>query len=41
MTTITTVDEYIAAQKPAAQARLQELRTIIRAAVPQATEVIS
>jgi uncharacterized protein YdhG (YjbR/CyaY superfamily) len=41
MRTIATVDEYIAAQKPEARARLQELRTIIRAAVPQATEVIS
>jgi uncharacterized protein YdhG (YjbR/CyaY superfamily) len=41
MTTITTVDEYIAAQKPDARARLQELRNTIRAAVPQAAEVIS
>jgi len=41
MTTITTVDEYIAAQKPDARARLQELRNTIRAVVPQAAEVIS
>jgi uncharacterized protein YdhG (YjbR/CyaY superfamily) len=41
MTTITTVDEYIAAQKPDARARLQELRSTIRAAEPQADEVIS
>ncbi len=41
MTTIDTVDAYIAAQKPDARPRLRELRTIIRAAVPQATEVIS
>ena len=41
MTTIATVDEYIAAQKPEAQARLLELRATIRAAVPQATEVMS
>ena len=40
-TTITTVEEYIAAQQPEARARLRELRTTIRAAVPQATEVIS
>jgi uncharacterized protein YdhG (YjbR/CyaY superfamily) len=41
MTTCTTVDEYIAAQKPDARARLRELRSTIRAAVPQAAEVIS
>jgi uncharacterized protein YdhG (YjbR/CyaY superfamily) len=41
MTTIDTVDPYIAEQKPEAQTRLRELRTIIRAAVPQATEGIS
>jgi uncharacterized protein YdhG (YjbR/CyaY superfamily) len=41
MTTITTVDEYIAVQKPDARARLQELRNTICAAVPQAAEVIS
>src|ERR1051326_2115771 len=38
---IDTFDKYIAAQKPEAQVRLLELRRIIRAAVPQATEVIS
>jgi len=36
-----TVDEYIAAQSPAAQPRLRELRAIIRAAIPDAAEVIS
>jgi uncharacterized protein YdhG (YjbR/CyaY superfamily) len=36
-----TVDEYIAAQSAAAQPRLRELRAIIRAAAPDATEVIS
>jgi uncharacterized protein YdhG (YjbR/CyaY superfamily) len=41
MTTIATVDDYIAAQPPEAQARLRELRAIVRGAVPQATEVIS
>ncbi len=41
MTTVLTVDEYIAAQKPEARARLLELRAIIRAAVPEATEAIS
>ena len=41
MTTVETVDEYIAAQEPKARARLLELRSIIRAAVPQAAEVIS
>jgi uncharacterized protein YdhG (YjbR/CyaY superfamily) len=41
MTTIATVDDYIAAQTPEAQARLRELRAIVRGAVPQATEVIS
>jgi uncharacterized protein YdhG (YjbR/CyaY superfamily) len=41
MTTIVTVDDYIAAQTPQAQARLRELRATIRAAVPQATEVMS
>jgi uncharacterized protein YdhG (YjbR/CyaY superfamily) len=35
------VDEYIAAQPPAAQVRLRELRAIIREAVPQAAELIS
>lgn len=39
--TIDTVDDYIAAQTPEAQARLRELRTTIRGAVPRATEVIS
>jgi uncharacterized protein YdhG (YjbR/CyaY superfamily) len=41
MTTATTVDAYIASQAPATQPRLQELRAIIRAAVPRAAEVIS
>jgi uncharacterized protein YdhG (YjbR/CyaY superfamily) len=41
MTTVRSVDDYIAAQKPQARARLLELRTTIRASVPQATEVIS
>ena len=41
MTSIATVDEYIASQKPEVQARLHELRATIRTAVPQATEVIS
>jgi uncharacterized protein YdhG (YjbR/CyaY superfamily) len=36
-----TVDEYIAAQSEQAQARLRELRAIIRAAVPEAAEGIS
>jgi len=39
--TFTTVDEYIAGQPAAAQVRLHELRAIVRAAVPQAAEVIS
>jgi len=39
--TFTTVDEYIAGQPVAAQARLHELRAIVRAAVPHAAEVIS
>jgi uncharacterized protein YdhG (YjbR/CyaY superfamily) len=39
MSTFATVDEYIAAQSPAAQPRLRELRAIIRAAVPEAEEV--
>jgi uncharacterized protein YdhG (YjbR/CyaY superfamily) len=41
MPTFATVDEYIAAQSAVAQPRLRELRAIIRAAVPEATEVIS
>jgi uncharacterized protein YdhG (YjbR/CyaY superfamily) len=36
-----TVDDYIAAQSAVVQTRLRELRAIIRAAVPEATEVIS
>jgi uncharacterized protein YdhG (YjbR/CyaY superfamily) len=36
-----TVDDYIAAQSAGAQPRLRELRAIIRAAVPEAAEVIS
>jgi uncharacterized protein YdhG (YjbR/CyaY superfamily) len=41
MTTIVTVDDYIVTQASEAQPRLRELRAIIRAAVPRATEVIS
>jgi uncharacterized protein YdhG (YjbR/CyaY superfamily) len=41
MPTFNTVDNYIAAQAAAAQPRLHELRAIIRAAVPEAMEVIS
>jgi uncharacterized protein YdhG (YjbR/CyaY superfamily) len=37
----TTVDEYIAAQSDEARPRLRELRSIIREAVPEATESIS
>jgi uncharacterized protein YdhG (YjbR/CyaY superfamily) len=36
-----TVDDYIAAQPSATQVRLRELRAIFRAALPDATEVIS
>jgi uncharacterized protein YdhG (YjbR/CyaY superfamily) len=36
-----TVDAYIESQPPETQSRLRELRAIIRAAVPQAKEVIS
>ncbi len=35
------VDEYIAAQPEAVQAKLRRLRSIIRKAVPEASEVIS
>jgi uncharacterized protein YdhG (YjbR/CyaY superfamily) len=35
------VDDYIAAQPAATQVRLRELRAIFRAALPDATEVIS
>jgi uncharacterized protein YdhG (YjbR/CyaY superfamily) len=41
MTTFTTVDEYIAAQPSQVQPRLHELRAVIRAAVPDAQELIS
>jgi uncharacterized protein YdhG (YjbR/CyaY superfamily) len=41
MVTPTSAEEYIAAQAPEAQPRLQELRAIIRAAVPDVVEVIS
>jgi uncharacterized protein YdhG (YjbR/CyaY superfamily) len=41
MPTIATVDDYIAAQSAEAQSRLREFRAIIRAAVPEAAEVIS
>ena len=36
-----TIDDYIAAQDEAAQPKLQELRRILRAAVPDAEERIS
>lgn len=41
MNKVTSVEEYIAAQPAAVQPRLRELRSIIRAAVPAASEVIS
>ena len=41
MPTFATVDDYIAAQSADAQPSLRELRAIIRAAVPEAAEVIS
>jgi len=41
MPTFATVDEYIAAQSAEVQPRLRELREIFRAALPEATEVIS
>lgn len=37
----TTIDEYIAGFPPEVQGRLQEMRTAIRAAAPEATEAIS
>jgi uncharacterized protein YdhG (YjbR/CyaY superfamily) len=40
-TTVTTVDDYIAAQSADVQPRLRELRAAIRDAAPQAVEVIS
>src|SRR5438132_14120910 len=40
MLAVATVDDYIAAQSAQAQPRLRELRAIIHAAVPAATEVI-
>ena len=36
-----TIDEYIAAQPDAVQPKLQELRSLLRAAVPEAEERIS
>ena len=36
-----TVDDYMAAQPAEVQPRLRELRAIVRAALPDATEVIS
>lgn len=39
--TITTIDEYIAQFPPATQERLQEVRSIIQASAPGATETIS
>jgi uncharacterized protein YdhG (YjbR/CyaY superfamily) len=41
MPAFATVDDYIAGQSAEAQPRLRELRAIIRAAVPEAAEVIS
>jgi uncharacterized protein YdhG (YjbR/CyaY superfamily) len=41
MPAFATVDDYIAAQSAEAQPRLRELRAIIRAAVPEAAEIIS
>ncbi len=41
MPTVASVDEYIAAQPAATQTRLRELRAIVRAAAPEAAEVIS
>jgi len=41
MTSVNTVDDYSTAQPAAEQPRLHELRASIRAAVPEATEVIS
>lgn len=41
MPVFATVDDYIAAQSAEAQPRLRELRAIVRAAVPEAAEVIS
>jgi uncharacterized protein YdhG (YjbR/CyaY superfamily) len=40
MTPVSSVDAYIAAQPAHVRPRLRELRAIIRAAVPEATEVI-
>ncbi len=39
--TYTTIDEYIAMFPPEIQARLNEMRAVIRAAAPQASEKIS
>ncbi len=41
MATVSTVDEYIAAQPAATQVRLRELRAIVLTAAPHAEEVIS
>jgi uncharacterized protein YdhG (YjbR/CyaY superfamily) len=41
VTRATSIDDYIAAQAPQVQARLRELRAIIRDAVPEAAEIIS
>jgi uncharacterized protein YdhG (YjbR/CyaY superfamily) len=40
-TTATSIDEYVAAFPPAAQSMLEELRALIKAAAPTATESIS
>ena len=39
--TATTIDEYIAEFPPETQSALEEMRTLIRAAAPDATETIS
>lgn len=39
--TAKTIDEYIAEFPPATQERLQEVRALVRAAAPEATETIS
>ena len=41
MQSVSTVDDYIAAQSPEVQPRLRALRAAIRLAAPDATEVIS
>lgn len=41
MRTFKTIDDYIAIQPPMVQSKLQELRTIIKAAAPDAIEMIN